>query len=44
LIKAEHKTGMPISIFPAQSPWTFEQAMDNAFWPEAPAAPALGNP
>jgi len=35
LIKAEHETGFGVSTFPAQCPWTFEQAIDDEFWPEA---------
>jgi len=35
LIKAEHETGFGVSTFPAQCPWTFEQTIDDEFWPEA---------
>jgi len=34
LIKAEHETGMNVSTFPVDCPWTFEQVMDDNFWPE----------
>jgi len=32
---ASRETGLPVSIFPPQCPWTFEQIMDPDFWPEA---------
>lgn len=32
---AVRETGLPISHFPANCPWTFEQFMDEAFWPES---------
>lgn len=28
------ETGLPEATFPAACPWTFEQAMDEGFWPE----------
>jgi len=31
---ASRETGMDTSAFPAQCPWTFEQAMDADFWPQ----------
>jgi len=31
---AIRETGLAQSTFPAQCPWTFEQAMDADFWPE----------
>jgi uncharacterized protein DUF29 len=31
---AGQETGMDKSLFPARCPWTFEQAMDEDFWPE----------
>jgi len=37
---AVKETSMPAATFPASCPWTFEQAMDDDFWPTAPAAPA----
>jgi len=35
LAKAEHETGLNSATFPQECPWTFEQAMDDDFWPEA---------
>jgi len=35
LLKAEHETGMNKSTFPARCPWTFEQAIDDDFWPKS---------
>jgi len=32
---ASRETGLPVSTFPPQCPWTFEQIMDPDFWPEA---------
>jgi len=32
---AVQETGLSRSTFPAQCPWTFEQATDPDFWPEA---------
>jgi len=34
-LKAVKETGIPESTFPALCPWTFEQATDPDFWPEA---------
>lgn len=31
---AERETGMPRKTFPAVCPWTYEQIMDENFWPE----------
>ena len=31
---AAKETGFAKSIFPESCPWTFEQAMNHAFWPE----------
>jgi len=31
---AATETGLPRSMFPAQCPWTFEQATNPDFWPE----------
>jgi len=36
-IQAERETGLNGDTFPAQCPWTFEQAMDEHFWPATPA-------
>jgi hypothetical protein len=35
LNRAQRETGLGSSMFPASCPWTFEQAMDEDFWPEA---------
>ena len=35
LIEAERETGLPESTFPVICPFTFDQLLDNAFWPEA---------
>lgn len=32
--EARAETGLPEATFPADCPWTFEQMMDDAFWPE----------
>jgi len=34
IFSAAKETGMDEAMFPAQCPWTFEQAMDAGFWPE----------
>ena len=34
LLMAERETGLPESSFPGTCPWTFEQIMDDGFWPE----------
>jgi len=41
LIGAEHETGLNKTAFPPVCPWTFEQAMDDDFWPEANTAPTV---
>lgn len=33
LIEAASETGLPEVTFPVECPWTFEQMMDAAFWP-----------
>jgi len=35
LMKASEETGIDEMALPAACPWTFEQAMDADFWPEA---------
>lgn len=37
LIEAEKETGLLRRTFPGECPWTFEQMMDEGFWPEADA-------
>jgi len=32
---AVKETGMGKAVFPSECPWTFDQAMDNGFWPDA---------
>ena len=34
LVEAELETGLAESTFPAECPWSFDQAMDAGFWPE----------
>ena len=34
VIEAGAETGMPETVFPSVCPWSFEQMMDEAFWPE----------
>ena len=34
------ETGLPKGTFPATCPWSFEEIMDEAFWPEAEAVTA----
>jgi len=36
LIDAVKETGLSKTVFPAQCPWTFEQVIDDNFWPEDP--------
>ena len=36
LIEAERETGLPESTFPVICPFTNDQLLDDAFWPEAP--------
>ncbi len=31
---ARQETGLDKSVFPPRCPWTFEQVMDEGFWPE----------
>jgi Domain of unknown function DUF29 len=33
-IEAMKETGLPKTTFPSESPWSFEEIMDNDFWPE----------
>jgi hypothetical protein len=33
--KASVQTGLPLATFPDTCPWTPEQVLDDAFWPEA---------
>ncbi len=35
LIEAERETGLPESTFPVICPFTFDQCLDDAFWPDA---------
>lgn len=37
LIGAERETGLAETAFPAVCPWTFEQIIDQAFWPDGGA-------
>jgi len=37
VLAAVKETGLDETAFPAACPWTFGQAMDDAFWPEHPA-------
>ena len=34
VIDAQRETGLDASTFPSECPWTAEQALDDAFWPE----------
>jgi len=34
VLEASKETGMIAVVFPAECPWTFDQAMDDNFWPE----------
>jgi len=43
VLEAEHETGLDESVFPTRCPWTFEQAMDEGFWPETAAVAANGS-
>jgi hypothetical protein len=36
---AVEETNLDVSRFPAASPWTFEQAMNEDFWPQAETGP-----
>jgi len=42
ILGAEHETGLPAAAFPPECPWTFEQVLDDVFWPEAPAPVTVG--
>lgn len=35
--EAYAETGLPEAVFPANCPWTFEEALDPDLWPEAAA-------
>ena len=35
LIEAERETGLPESTFPVICPFTYDQLLDDAFWPDA---------
>ncbi len=35
LVEAERETGLAGETFPALCPWTFDQMMDETFWPQA---------
>ncbi|GEO81480.1 hypothetical protein ROR02_16110 [Pararhodospirillum oryzae] len=35
-IEASAETGFAEAIFPAECPWSFDQIMDGAFWPDQP--------
>ncbi len=35
--RASEETGLPLATFPAVCPWTAEQVLDAAYWPEAEA-------
>jgi hypothetical protein len=37
--RAARETGLPLSTFPAEPPWSPAQALDDAFWPEPDATP-----
>ncbi|WP_155007415.1 DUF29 domain-containing protein [Klebsiella variicola] len=34
VISAERETNIRRTVFPATCPWSFEQALDDTFWPE----------
>jgi|RhiMetdeSRZDD1v2_1073273.scaffolds.fasta_scaffold117561_4 Domain of unknown function DUF29 len=34
--QAARETGLPLATFPEACPWTPEQVLDEAFWPQAP--------
>jgi len=36
VLAAAKETCIDAATFPAQCPWSFEQTMNNDFWPEAP--------
>ena len=35
ILEAERETKLPRSTFPVTCPWSFEQMMDDDFWPES---------
>jgi hypothetical protein len=35
LLGAARETGLPVQKFPAVCPWTYEEVVDESFWPEA---------
>lgn len=35
IIEAGAETGLPESSFPSTCPWSFDQMLDDAFWPES---------
>lgn len=37
LVDAEKETGLSRATFPATCPWSFDQIMDDTFWPESGA-------
>lgn len=37
ILAAERETGLRRRTFPAECPWTYEQVMDDAFWPDEDA-------
>jgi len=39
VLEAVKETGLHKSTFPTECPWTFDQAMDDDFWPEACHSP-----
>ena len=43
-LKAGDETRLPEAILPPTCPWTVEQLLDDAFWPEAPEAAPEGQP
>jgi len=34
LIAAERETGISRQVFPTECPWSFDEMMDEGFWPE----------
>jgi len=41
VLAAAKETCLPAGTFPPECPWTFDEAVDDGFWPQAPvAAPA----
>jgi hypothetical protein len=35
MLGAARETGLPQAQFPAVCPWSYEQIIDDSFWPEA---------